>query len=168
MFTIHLKTFERSGLIGLEFPMGQRLLALAIAGVLAWASLSGGPPAPLGLILSALFVLGALYDEQWAFDPAGQVFFRLGLIGFARQRRWTFEQVEELELTRFRTGVVPGVHEETQGYRRARRPYSVLAIRFTDGERRVLERRPRRQQQALEDAGSRIAAVTGLTFVVLQ
>jgi hypothetical protein len=162
MLEVHLHLFERRGLVGLEFPLPARLGALVGAVILLGISLAG-PPAPLGLFLAAIFLLGALYDEQWAFDPeARHIYFRLGLIGMGRLRRWTFDQVEGLELSVFRKGLVPGATEETPGYGRSRPRYAVLAVRFADGTRRVLDRRPARQQDALEALGQRLVAATGL------
>jgi hypothetical protein len=165
MLEVHLHLFERRGLVGLEFPLPARLTALGGAALLLWLSLASGPPAPFGLALAVLFVLGALYDEQWAFDPEGRhVYFRLGLIGIGRLRRWGFGGIEGLELSVFRKGLAAGATEQTTGYGRSRPRYAVLALRFTDGTRRVLDRRPARQQDVLEALGQRLADATGLAL----
>lgn len=162
MFDVHLKPFERRGLIGLEFPWGVRAAALAGAALVAAASFAGGPPALAGLVLAAVFLLGSLYDEQWAFDAKQRhVYFRLGLIGLGRTRRWDFDAVEALELSAFRRGTLPGTRP-APGFRRGRPAFAVLSLRFRDGSSRVLERRPARRAGELEEAAQTLAAATGL------
>ncbi len=164
MFDVHLTWFETSGEMGLKFPLGARITSLVIALVLGLASFTGGPPSLLGLGLTLLFVLGAVYEERWTFARSGEVAFRWGLWGLARTTRWDASQVEGLWLSAFRRGLVPGAQEETTGYRRGRPLNAVLTIHFTNGSSRVLERRPARHRTDLDETAQRLAEASGLSL----
>jgi len=164
MFELHLRLYRRRGLIGLEFPWGGRVGSLALAVLLTAAAFVGGPPAPLGLGLAVLFLIGSLYDEQWAFDVAARhVYFRLGVIGLGRTRRWDFDDVE-LVLGAFRRGSLPSSNQSDtpSPFRRGRPAFAVLRARWADGSTRVIERRPARRKSELEAVAQTLADATGL------
>jgi hypothetical protein len=160
MFEIHLSWFSKKGQIGLTFPPTYRFVSLGLGLVLLAASFAGGPPALAGLFFSVLFCLGALYEERWTFS-SNNVTFRWGLVFWADTRRWDKAQIEELSLSLFRRGLVPGATEETR-FRRGRPQWAVLSLHFTDGTSRVLERRPARHRTELEETAQRLADTVGV------
>lgn len=109
---VELKLRIRSlpdGTVVLELGLGFRLLFGALATVLAMGVASSGQAGVVPVVALAVLTLGALYQEQWVFDPQNRIVrSRHGLMVLARRREWSFEEIAGVEYTHYRAGSVPG------------------------------------------------------------
>jgi hypothetical protein len=100
---------DATGKLILEFGIAFRLLFEALALVLGTGVAGSGDPTALSLIILALLILGAVYEERWVIDPdTREVTNRHGLLFLAQRRRWRFDEIEAVEYTHYRGGTLPG------------------------------------------------------------
>lgn len=105
---LHLRTLP-DGTVILDLGMGFRIVFGLLATVLSMGILGSGTPGTFSLVALALLVVGALYQEQWSFDPRERMIVsRHGLLILARRKRWSFDEIESVEYTHYRAGTVPG------------------------------------------------------------
>jgi hypothetical protein len=163
MFDIHLKTFDRSGLFGLEFPWLPRVMALLIAFVVAGATFGGDPPL-VGILLIITLVLAGIYEERWVVDaPRRTVTSRVGLIVFAKTKQWSFDEIAGFELNEFVRGAPSGPND-LPGYKRFRKRYVRLTMRFQDAGWKVIETTSARYKEELREQGERFAQLCGVNL----
>lgn len=163
MFDIHLRAFERGGLVGLEFPWAPRLISLFIASLLAAATFFDGSPPPVGIVLVVVLGLAGLYQERWAVDGSRRkIDSRIGLIFWTRNTSWSFDEVAGFEFSEFIRGAPAGGQPDLPGYKRFRKPYVRLCVNLTDGTSRVIETTSARHKEQLLGQGQRMAGLCGV------
>ncbi|MFW5642584.1 MAG: hypothetical protein ACOCYQ_01025 [Alkalispirochaeta sp.] len=100
---------DPAGPVILEFGIAFRILFAALALVLGTGVASAGAPTVLSLVVLAVLILGAVYEERWIIDPVKrEVTNRQGLLFLARRRRWSFDDIQSVEYTHYRGGTLPG------------------------------------------------------------
>jgi len=100
---------DTAGKLTLEFGIAFRILFAALALVLGTGVAGSGDPTALSLIILAILILGALYEERWIIDPeAREITNRQGLVVLARRKRWRFDEIEGVAYTHYRGGTIPG------------------------------------------------------------
>jgi hypothetical protein len=105
---LHLRTLP-DGTVVLDLGMGFRIVFGLLATILSMGILGSGTTSLFSMVALALLVIGALYQEQWTFDPGEErIVARHGLLLLARRKTWDFGEIESVEYTHYRAGTVPG------------------------------------------------------------
>lgn len=92
----------------LRFSYVLRGVFVALATVVVLAMVVTGTPSLLGEFLTALAVLGALFEERWVWDPESRTLVHLsGVVFFTRRKVYPGEQITAFEVRRFVRGSGP-------------------------------------------------------------
>ena len=110
MIEIKLRLRHTSdGRLILELGYGFRIMFAVLAVVFAAATLTGEQVSALAVVIIAILVLGALYQERWEFDSATQTLHaRHGLIVVHRHRTYQVAAIATVEYADYYAGTVPG------------------------------------------------------------
>lgn len=83
-----------------------RIFSLCVSLVLLFASLSFDRVIIAGLCLSAISLLGALYDERWLFDAThGEIHYWEGFFPLRKFQKWHFSKISKINISRFMKGL---------------------------------------------------------------
>lgn len=101
--------YTSDGRLILELGYGFRIVFAVLAVVFAAATLTGDQVSTLAVIIIAILVLGALYQERWEFNSATQTLHAYhGLIVANRHRTYQVPSIATVEYAEYYAGTVPG------------------------------------------------------------
>ena len=139
---------RRDGALLLDFPLWFRLALGAISVAMAALMIADGSVYALPVIFAIISAVGALYTQEWVFDPNSErVRSRHGLLFLARTREYPASEIEAVVLERF---------TRTMG---VRTEYVRLKLRIKDGTEVVVDVQKLRGSSLVGHAASIGAAV---------
>ena len=159
------------GRLSLTIPWWFRFLLLAAGLLLLYALLSTSasgirgvfiPANTLPLLLCAISLFGACYQECWTFDrPKGRLVYQTGLLMVRRRRTWPLP--ERVEVGQFIRGRPPGAADT--GPSLLARPVLSLSVHMRDGEVHRLELYAFSQKLRVRQYAREIASYCGIKLV---
>ncbi len=101
------KNADGSERIRYGIPLWYRILSIMILAIIASSILLVQGTNILGLVILALSLLAAIYEETWIFDESTKtVNARTGLLFLAKRHSFAFADVASMELNDFARGKV--------------------------------------------------------------
>jgi len=152
------------------------LAVIILSSMLVTSSEEGG--SLVMVVLIALFVLIALYNESWYFSlpegdtdrestpggskPKGLVRHFHGLVMLAAHSSFSIEDIESIEVKAFRKGSVPGAESEKKRF--FQRDLLTLSLIFTKGGKKDIEITEAKNKTALQRKAAAISDFTGISY----
>ncbi|HUX11619.1 MAG TPA: hypothetical protein VMW87_01250 [Spirochaetia bacterium] len=101
---------EGKELIVIRYPRGFRLIFAGIAGLFLWGMVGGNLFEPIFVVMVAILMIAALYNDRWVLDRKRQVAeYHLGVLPLFRRKIIPFDTITRLEYREFaRTRHSPG------------------------------------------------------------
>jgi hypothetical protein len=180
---------RKDGSLVYAIPLWYRLATGAMLAVVAGGLLSSGEaPGLLAWIIMALLALGLLYEERWTVS-SGELRHAAGILPFASRLSIPFGQIEDLRLSAFARGTIPGTEDERKEKARAfslletsisgsrsldaerpnflkprNKPYLNLVLRTKDDQVYLVDSLPAARAARLVKVGRALAEACGVEF----
>lgn len=163
--TFRLKELGKDTL-ALKLHWGFRLVftllaAIVLAGLLVTSSDDGAALFPIVLI--AVFILIALYNESWSFNRSSGVIRHLhGLVALSATSTFSINNVESVEVKSFRKGSASDKLDEKKSF--FQRDLLTLSLMFSSGDKKVIEITEAKNKATLQRKAAAISDFMNISY----